>query len=339
MEAREKKRWQIGDLIQSYAGHLESLCGLRNTTRDNYCRYVREFLAHRYGGDEVDLSRLGPGDLIRFISDRSVRCHPRTTQRISTALRSFLRFLQFQGLCEAKLVGAVPTVPIWAQAEIPRSLTEDQLQRLLAAFDRQEPIGRRDYAIALCLCELGLRAGEAARLTLGDLDWRGGTLRVVAGKTTRSSLLPLTRTVGRAIAAYLRRGRGATQERRVFVRPTGAPMESRDISSAMRRAFDRAGIEIPVKGAHVLRHTAATRMIRRGVSLKEIADVLRHQDVQTTTIYAKVDLPALAQVAMAWPGEPAKVHEHLHADGKPKSTAVDWVMLAAVAVAWPGVHP
>jgi integrase len=151
---------------------------------------------------------------------------------------------------------------------------------------------------------LGLRACEVAALSLDDLDWRVGTLRVSRGKERRASVLPLPARVGRALVGYLRHGRPHTDDRHVFVRhqlPVGQPLGSAAVKTAVRLAFIRARLTVPFKGAHVLRHTAATRMVRAGASLKQVADVLRHRCLETTAIYAKVDLAKLAEVALPWP--------------------------------------
>lgn len=166
-------------------------------------------------------------------------------------------------------------------------------------------MGRRDHAMTLCLVQLGLRAGEIAALTLEDVDWRAGTMRLAKSKEHRASLLPVPVTVGHALAAYLRRGRPRTLVREVFVRhglPAGQPITSSAVSAVVRRAFQRASLDVPSRGAHILRHTAATRMMRAGTSLKEVADILRHRALETTMIYAKVDLRALMEVALPWPG-------------------------------------
>lgn len=301
---KKKKKWTFKKLIESFEEHLKQVCGLAEGTCYRYVGCTREFLTSKYGNGVVDLENLGPKDLITFVSGKAKHYSPGTTQYLASSLRSFLRFLQFKGLCDAKLAGAVPAVPNWKQASLPKSLDENQVTKLLDSFDRSKPIGMRDYAMVVCLVGLGLRAGEVANLSLEDIDWRKGTMRICAGKSPRSSLLPLPEPVGRAIVAYLRNGRPSTGNRRIFVnhgRTKGTTIKSAVVSKAVRKAFNRTGLDVPSKGAHILRHTAATRMIRRGASLKEIADVLRHRSIQTTTIYAKVNLPMLAAVARPWP--------------------------------------
>jgi integrase len=158
--------------------------------------------------------------------------------------------------------------------------------------------------MTLCLAQMGLRAGEVAALSLDDIDWRAGTLRLTRGKERRTSVLPLPAPVGRAVVGYLQNGRPSAAGRRVFVRhraPIGQPITPACVALAVRRAFVRAHVDVPVRGAHVLRHTAATRMVRAGASLKEVADVLRHRSLDTVMIYTKLDLPTLCEVAQPWP--------------------------------------
>jgi site-specific recombinase XerD len=204
------------------------------------------------------------------------------------------------------LAQAVPTVRDTRRATLPKALAPTQLRQLLAAVDPSSPVGRRDRAMLVCLASLGLRAKEVAELSLDAIDWRAGTLTVATSKTRRAHRLPLPTPVGRAIATYLRSGRPRTTVRRVFVRhlaPIGAPLTSTVVIGAVRRAFLRSGLDVASRGAHTLRHTAATAMVRAGVSLKAVADVLGHRSLDTTALYTKVDLPRLRDVARPWPEE------------------------------------
>lgn len=291
-------------ILSAFDKHLKIVRGATVQTRREYGRYVRKFLVDSFGETKVDVAALGAGDLIDFVAERAKHCKPGTAKLIATSLRSFLRFLQMRGLCDARLVAAVPTVPNWKLARLPKTLTSAQLRALLGAFDRRTATGRRDYAMTLFLVQMGLRAGEVAQFALDDIDWRASTLRIAVGKSRRASLLPLPAPVGRAIVAYLRRGRPPTPGRRVFVRHrvcVGQPLTSSSVRAAIRRAFERGHACVPSRGTHALRHTAATRMLRAGASLKDLADVLRHRSIDTTAIYAKVDLRRLAAVALPWP--------------------------------------
>jgi site-specific recombinase XerD len=294
----------IDEIIGEFEAHLRGACGAAQPTCRQYTRYVREFLEHRGVAARSALVRIDAPMLISFVSLRATRCKPGTAKLVATSLKSFLRFLGLKGVCDAGLVEAVPVVPRWKLASLPRVLTEEQLATLLQSFDRATAIGRRDYAMAQCLVQLGLRAAEVADLRLDDADWRRGTLRIAVGKSHRASVVPLPRQAGRAVVEYLRRGRPTTEDRHIFVQhvvPVGVQLNGAAVRSAIRRAFTRAGIAVPSKGTHALRHTAATRMLRAGASLKDLADVLRHRSLDTTLIYTKVDLPRLAAVALPWP--------------------------------------
>jgi site-specific recombinase XerD len=291
-------------MLEAFEAYLRETRGATSKTCVEYTRYVREFLESVEINAPGDISILGPRDVMDFVASRAACCKPATAKLVATALRSFLRFQQMQGLCGAELTEAVPTVPRWRLSQIPTTLSDDQVRTLLTSFNRSTGIGRRDYAMALCLVQLALRAGEVARLSLDDINWRSGTMRIAAGKVRRAGSLPLPAPVGRAIVAYLRRGRPGTRERLIFLRhilPVGGPIDAGAVRAAMRRGFERAGVRVPSKGTHALRHTAATRMIRAGASIKEVADVLRHRCIDTTAIYTKVDLPRLADVALAFP--------------------------------------
>jgi integrase len=215
-------------------------------------------------------------------------------------VRSLLRFLYVDGLIEMPLAQVVPTPGGWSGSSLPKSLTSDQLALLLGGCDRSSPAGRRDFAVLVLLARLGLRAGEVVALEVADIDWRAGEVRV-SGKGPRVDALPLPAEVGRAIAAYLRRGRPPVGGGVVFRRigaPHG-PVAPVTVPGIVYMACDRAGLTRV--GAHRLRHTAATEMLRAGGSRQEIAQVLRHDSPATTRIYAKVDRRALTMVAHPWP--------------------------------------
>jgi site-specific recombinase XerD len=203
-----------------------------------------------------------------------------------------------------------PQFADWKLAHIPQYLTQDQLEAFLSYFDRNKANGIRGYAIALCLSRLGLRRSEVANLLLNDIDWHSGIIRLSAGKGRRTNELPLPVDVGEAIVAYLKNGRPATSEQRIFVRhcrPLGAALTGSAIGAVVRRAFKGAGLQLPSYGSHILRHTVASHMIQQGVSIKEIADILRHKSIDTTVIYTKVDIPMLSEVALPWPIDSGRV--------------------------------
>lgn len=299
----ERQPDQIDCEVLRFDEYLSTTCGLRENTRIYRRRYVREFLTETFRGRPLGLSRLKAKDVVEFVGRRIGRYKPGSAQVVASALRSYFRFLTLRGVCDEGLIMAVPSVPDWKLAELPRVLTDDELSRLLDAFDRSTSTGCRDYAITRCLVDLALRAGEVSRLRLEDLDWRRGIIRIVAGKPRRDDELPLPESTGRALTAYLRQARSGSTSRAVFLRhrpPIGDGATSLIVRNAVVRAAARAGLSDVITGTRILRHTAATRMLRRGASLKEIADVLRHRSFDTTAIYTKVDLPRLQDVAMPW---------------------------------------
>lgn len=227
------------------------------------------------------------------------------TRETVTAIRAFLRFLVAERRVRTGLQHCVPAVPLWRLSSLPRYLERPDIDRVVQSCDLRTAHGLRDHAVVLLLARLGLRAGDIVRMSLDDLDWRSGTLKV-SGKGRREARLPLPQDVGEAILAYLKRGRPRTDHERLFL-TVNAPIRpfatSASISDIVRVALERAGIEDPPsRGAHLLRHSAATAMLRAGGSLETIATVLRHRSTEMTAHYAKVDLEMLQQVAQPWPG-------------------------------------
>jgi site-specific recombinase XerD len=225
-------------------------------------------------------------------------------QSLASALRSFCRFLCATNRHARDLSVALPSISGHHREDLPIYLSRTQLKQLLGAFDRRTRIGKRDYAIALCLARLGLRAGEVARLTLDDLDWRNCWLRLAAPKGRRQRQLPLTVELGQALAAYLRAIRPTGTTRALFrAGRTQRPMRAAWLSERVGIAMARAGLGTPGKRAHLLRRTFATHLVQQGASLKAVADLLGHPNLSTTQVYAKVNLPMLRAVAQPWPGE------------------------------------
>jgi integrase/recombinase XerD len=295
----------LESLFEAYRQHQRRVRGLRDSTLHDYERFARSFLRFSLGEDPLDPTQLTPANVVQFVMSLRDRFSPRSMKQVRTALRSLFRFLRTQGCGDERLELAIPAVAHWRMARLPRCLTEQQLAQVLASFDPRTPCGLRDQAMVLCLSTLGLRPIEVADLHLEDIDWRRGVVRLRTRKTRRGAMLPLPREAGRAIAAYVRKKRPATTERRIFVqhlgRRRGEPLSGHTVSEAAIRSLHRAGVNAPLEGAYVFRHTVASRLVSRGAPLKEIADFLGHQCLDTTAIYAKVDLPALREVALPWP--------------------------------------
>jgi len=216
----------------------------------------------------------------------------------------FLRFLISGGRCRAGLLGAIPVLAHWRLSSLPRYLQPDAIERIIDSCDMSSRVGKRDRAILLLLGRLGLRAGDIVQMRLQDIDWKGALIRV-AGKGRRQTQLPLSQEVGQAVVAYLQQARPPTSTDALFLRsraPFRAFQSHAAVSVIVSTAIRRAGIKRPSRGAaHLLRHSIATTMLRQGASLQEISALLRHRSIETTQIYAKVDVSGLQQIAQPWP--------------------------------------
>lgn len=291
-----------GVVCARFRRYLASERGLAAGTIDNYVSVAELFLSQLpLVEGHLDLAGVSLGDVTRFVtcevSERSVG----SAQNVVTGLRSLLGFLLVQGEIDTPLGQALPTVAGWSGNVLPRALTPAQVRQLLASCDRRRQTGRRNYAVLLLLVRLGLRAGEVAGLQLDDVDWRAGEI-VVRGKGNCTERMPLPADVGDALTGYLQQPRANVASRAVFLRahaPHG-PLTPSGLADIVRTAGIRAGVV--GAGAHRLRHTAATEMLRAGGSLPEVALVLRHRSTATTARYAKVDQAALLTVARPWPG-------------------------------------
>ena len=289
---------------RSFERYLREERRLSQASLLNTLPFVRQLLVHRFGKGPVALDALQPSDVTGFVLSTVRTMSPSRAKLLLGALRSFFRFLLFSGEIAADLTGAVPSVADWRLSSVPKGIDPRDVRRLLKSCDRRTPTGRRDYAILLLLARLGMRGGEVTALTLDDIDWEAGEL-TIRGKGPRSDCLPLPKDVGAAIVAYLRRGRpSCTATRRLFVtaRAPIRPFRQTAVACIVRRSIERAGVDAPRKGAHVLRHALAIHMLRCGASLPEIGELLRHRRLDTTAIYAKVDFRALRALAPAWPG-------------------------------------
>jgi site-specific recombinase XerD len=278
--------------------------GLSPATLLNYVPVIEQFLSESFGDETPNVRLLCASDITKFVVRQAYRLSPVRAGLVVTALRSFFRYLRHRGKVSIDLSGCVPTVPNWSLSTLPRFIPTNDVERILKCCDRKSSVGRRNYAILLLLARLGLRAGEVVGLTLDDIDWNAGQI-TIRGKGGRSVPLPLAADVGAALAAYLRKDRPRCVSRRAFIRHR-APLigfaNASAISTLVMRAIKHAGVESAHKGAHVLRHSLATTLLRQGGSLDEIGELLRHKSPNTTAIYAKVDVTALHTLALPWPG-------------------------------------
>jgi site-specific recombinase XerD len=278
--------------------------GLSPLTLHNYVPVVEQFLFERFRNNTPNVCLLCASDITKFVVRQAHRLSPVRAKLVVTALRSFFRYLHHRGEVPTDLLGCVPTVPNWSLSMLPRFLPAGDIERILRCCNRKTSIGRRNYVILLLLARLGLRAGEVVGLSLDDVDWSTSQI-MIRGKGGQSVPLPLASDVGEALATYLRADRPRCSTRRVFIRHR-APLiglgNSSTVSALVMRALKQAGVESVHKGAHVLRHSLATSLLRQGGSLDEIGELLRHRSPNTTSIYAKVDVTALHTLALPWPG-------------------------------------
>jgi len=296
--------WQ-GKLLGRYQEQLVTARGLAPATICQHMRYTRAMLgrlgirrASQFGDWTPELIERYVSGVGRFASSRN--------RHVGWCARSFLRFLQQEGLIRRDLAAAVPTVARWRLASLPTTLRRDEIHRLLEAADLRTPRGRRDYAILMCLSELGLRGSDVANLEIDGIDFAAGVLRLRQRKEREAAVFPMTPRLRTALKVYLGHGRPACASAAVFVRhhaPLGKPLTPLGICQVVLRLACQAGLRHRVRGAHVLRRSLASRMLNAGATLKEIADFLGHTSLDTTALYAKVDLITLSRVALPWPGK------------------------------------
>lgn len=290
--------------LQGFDEHMSRVRGLAPKTRRDRIRIVRHLLHARFADQPLELSLLQPDEVRQFIADQLE--HRGSTSRVralGSALRAYFRYRTGCGDDTEALVGVIASPAQWSLGSLPRSLTDDEVNRLLGSFTSDLPSYRRGYAMVRCALDMGLRSGEIAKLALADIDWLAGTVTLRRTKSRREDVLPLPAATGRAIAEYLRFERPPSANRAVFVRhiaPREVPIGPDAVRRVIRDAYRRIGLSHG--RSHALRHTVARRLLEQGSSLKEVADVLRHRSLNTSLIYAKLDSQRLVAVALPWPG-------------------------------------
>lgn len=291
--------------LASYSAYAADVGGLAPATLTSRRQWIGRFLAHLFPAGEIVFSQLGGKAVRDFFTTHCQRYRPGTSQVVASCIRSYFRFrsVRCADAVEA-LMAAVPSAALWRLATLPKHLSQAELTQLMSAFEHGAPQRQRDYAIVRYLVDLGLRSCEVAALRLEDLDWDNGTVTIRDGKAKRADMLPLPVITGQAIADYLHGARPTTQSRDVFVRhraPLDVPVNASVVRSVVRQAAARSGLGKRLTGPHCLRHSAATRMLEGGATLKEIADVLRHRSLDTTSIYVKIDRIRLNAITQPWP--------------------------------------
>jgi site-specific recombinase XerD len=302
-QERVRDRSPRANTLSGYEQYLRSERGLVVATISHYQYFARKFLTTRFREGPFLLKAMKASDISDFILRHGQSMGVRRAQLMTTALRSFFRFLFQKGELPVDLAASVPTVANWRLSTVPKYLRAEEVKRVLQTCDRRTATGRRDYAALLLLARLGLRAGEVVALRLEDINWRAGEI-LVRGKGLVHDRMPLPTDVGEALASYLCRSRPACQTRRLFVRmraPHLGLAGPSTLTAIVHRALARTDLHAPFKGAHLFRHSLATSMLRSGATLGEIGEVLRHRDPNTTEIYAKVDFDGLRSLAHPWP--------------------------------------
>ena len=296
-------RGYAGDLLRQYQAYLVTVRGLAETSIQIHLKYTRLMLSRLGIRRGSQFAGWTPKLIEQYVSREGCRT-PSKGRIVPGCTRSFLRFLQQVNLIHRDLAAAVPQVARWRLASLPPALRKEEVERLVKAAGVPTPLGRRDQAMVLCMSELGLRASDVACLELDGIDFTAGVLRLRRRKEREAAALPMPRRLSVALKAYLRRDRPACASPAVFIRhlaPLGKPLTPIGICQVVLRAASRAGLRDRVGGTHVLRHSLASRMLGAGATLKQIADLLGHQCLDTTGLYAKVDLVALSRVALPWP--------------------------------------
>jgi site-specific recombinase XerD len=294
----------IADELRRYDDYMQRVQGLIEGTRGGRLRIVKRLLLHKFADGSVVIGELQPEDVRKFIAQQlDLRSTTSNATAITSALRAYFRYRTSCGDRVHGLVGVIAKPAHWSLAALPRALSDAEASRLLSSFVAALPSPRRGYAMVRCALDMGLRCSEVAKLQLADIDWRQGTVTLRRTKSRREDVLPLPSLAGRALADYLRYERPKSTNPAVFVRrqaPRDQPIGVDAVRCVIRNAYRRIGL---THGrTHALRHTVASRLLDRGGSLKEVADVLRHRSLNTSLIYAKLDQPRLAAVALPWPG-------------------------------------
>jgi len=291
-------------LRRDYEEYLRSQRGVAERTILDCWRFADHFLDFRFGDADVEVGRIVPEDIAAFLRRPGAEDRPGRDKTHPSHLRSFCQYLFRKGLTPSNLALCIPKVSHRHGARLPRHLAPDQVEAVLAAVRSGPKRGRRNHAMVLLLARLGLRAPEVVAIQLGDIDWRAGEL-VVRGKGQRHDRVPIPPDVGKAIAEYIRYDR-VSASRALFVTaraPHGPFKNGTELNAILKTAFARSGVTPPrpYVGSHVLRHSLATELVRKGASLAEVGDMLRHRSRASTLIYAKVDIEGLRSIAQGWP--------------------------------------
>jgi site-specific recombinase XerD len=290
--------------LDEYLDFLSTHRGLVASTRENYGTRVRLYLAWQFGAARPDWSKIQVEDIWRYADHCARAVKPITANGRLGALRQFLGFVHLRRACSPQLACAVPKIANYRMSPARSVLNAAQCRRLLRSFDRRRPAGRRDYALTLLMVDLGLRIGEVVRLRLADVDWQRRLLMVPAVKTGRGRTVPLPKHIASALRHYMRRARPSSEQEQLFLRDrvfVGRPFTVGAARFNLILAYRRCGFPKSWTGTHILRRTFATRLHSKGATMRQIADLLGHQQVTTTGVYTQVAVEAMRSLAQPWP--------------------------------------
>ena len=302
-EPQTKELTALDRLREEYYTYLCRQRGLSESTIYHCIRYMERFLSFRFGEKLGDLNAITSDDVANFICQLKTGSRPLREKALPSQLRNLFKFLFWSGKIKRNLANGIPRVAYPQPGNLPRYLKQEDIRRLIEAVQTNDAIGRRNYAMMLLVARLGLRAPEVTAIQLEDIDWRSGEI-LIRGKGKRHDKMPLPADIGEAIVDYIRNGRTG-DSRTLFVSSITPHLPFKDgqiMNYILRAAFKKTGLKQPQRfvGSHLLRHSLATDMLRKGASLDEIGDVLRHRSRMTTMIYAKYDIDALRSIIRPW---------------------------------------
>jgi len=296
---RDAQQW-----LSAYEKHLLNVRGLRQNSVRVYVRMAAKLTNRIESGGKVDWRTLNADWLAEFVLSETKERRGKGVEAVTCGVRSFLRYLVSESAVRAGLELAIPKLRTYSHTGIPQHLNKKEMKQLLKSANDGTAVGLRNFAVLLLLSKFGLRGAEVAGLELGDIDWVNGFILIRTSKTHQERKLPLAQDVAKALLNYLKQGRPSTTSRGIFLRHLSPylPLHPSSISKIVGRRILKSGIRSQTCGAHIFRHSVATQLVNNGASFKDIADLLGHRTIESTAIYAKVDLASLSEIGLPWPG-------------------------------------
>lgn len=293
--------------VNRFATYLRESRGLAEATILGHSGRLRAFLEFlRYDGQASALRQLGTRQIEIFLGKAARTNNRFSLQHIVATVRAYLKERHAQGVISRPLHLQIDTPRVYRGERLPRALPWAQVQALIQSIDCSEPFGCRDFTLLYLGAAYGLRSGELVRLTLDDLDWHDRTIRIRQTKTRQSLQLPLTDEAAKVLIDYLHKARPQSARRELFLRMRApfVPLQPASVHDVLEHRIRCSGLKLPRFGTHVLRHSFATRLMQQGVSIKAIGDTLGHRDVESTSVYLRLDLDSLREVALPAPATP-----------------------------------